>query len=94
MVVLLGVLIFQIFFDRHPGGANLEACPSLDPDHGYGCGPWRGCAWHRYERCLKIGMLPVPAKADSRPKVPAGKNLSPMRSPSGIALFLCLRYYS
>ena len=62
-------LIFQDFFRRHSGGVNLkERCESLarEPISCHGGKTSRNCQFHRYERCLEVGMQPVAAKSEWR----------------------------
>ena len=55
----------QDFFRRHSGAVNLkERCESVsrDPLTCHGGKSSRNCQFHRYERCLEVGMQPVPLK--------------------------------
>lgn len=68
------------FFRRHSGAVNIkEHCESSDrdPRSCRGGKSSRNCQFHRYERCLEVGMQPVPAK----PLMDARSSLSPVRSP-------------
>eukprot|EP00047_Mylnosiga_fluctuans_P001515 m.220689 g.220689 ORF g.220689 m.220689 type:complete len:499 (-) comp10435_c0_seq1:116-1612(-) len=68
------------FFRRHSGGVNLkERCDSSsrDPAQCLGGKTSRNCQYHRYERCLEVGMQPVPSK-DAKELKPC---VSPVRLP-------------
>lgn len=88
------------FFRRHSGGVNLkERCDATtrDPSSCLGGKSSRSCQFHRYERCIDVGMQPVPAKAvpldllrESKPLV-ARSPAAAAPAPSSIDMPVCPR---
>jgi len=71
------------FFRRHSGAVNLkERCESTsrDPVSCQGGKSSRNCQFHRYERCLEVGMQPVASKAPQMDV--AMKDVKPAMTPA------------